>query len=114
MVSPVPEWLHVTRSVGEDAQDATGRDAVSHEQQVRFRRLVHPVSILKDGDLRTHLRGPQREAPQRIEDLTPALLRVHGQHRRITRIDGEEVPQVRDKRPEILPEAEDTPVDPTP
>ena len=110
MVGALPEGMDVARAVGENAHDATGRNAVSREQQVRFRRLIHPVGVLKDRNLWTHLRGPQREAPQRIEDLTPTLLRVHGQHGRITRIDGEEIAQVREERPQILTEAEDTPL----
>ena len=111
VVGALAEGLDVARTVGEDAEDAAGGDAVSREEQVCLRRLVHPVDVLKDRDLRTHLGGTSSKAAQGVEDLAPALLRVHAQHRRIARIDGEEVAQVREGRPEILAQAEDPSLD---
>jgi hypothetical protein len=111
VVGPLPEGMDIGRAVGEDAQHPIGGDAVGREQQVFLRRLIHPVGVLKDGDLRTHFSSSDGEAPQRIEDLAPALLRVHGQHRWIARIDGQQVAQVREERPQIFAQPEDPALD---
>ena len=91
VVGPLPKGMHIAGAVGAEAQHAAGGDAVRHEAQKGFRRLVHPVEILKDDDLRPHLSGPQQQAAQGVEDLGPAQLRVHGAHGWIARIDGEQV-----------------------
>jgi hypothetical protein len=57
VVDSLPEGLDVARTVGEDVQDATGGDAVGHEEQVLFRRVIRPVAVLIDHDLRPHPSG---------------------------------------------------------
>jgi hypothetical protein len=63
VVGPLPEGMDIGQAVGEEVQYPAGGDAVGGEEQVRFRRLIHPVGVLKDCDLRTHLSGkvPRRK-----------------------------------------------------
>jgi hypothetical protein len=55
-----------------------------------------------------HLGSTQDHVPHSSKNLAPTLLRVHGQHRGIARIDGQEVAQGREGRPQILAQPEDS------
>ena len=91
VVSPLPEGMAVPRAIGQDVKDTAGRDAVGEGQEIFFCRLVDPVKVLVDHDLRLRLRGAGRQAPEGIEDLPATLLRIHAQHGRIAGADREEV-----------------------
>jgi len=83
--------MAVPRAVGQDVKDTAGRDAVGEVQEVLFCRLIDPVKVLIDHDLRPRLRCAGRQAAEGVEDLSATLLGIHAQHGRIAGADREEV-----------------------
>src|SRR2546430_11968945 len=102
--------MRVARPVGQNLNDTVGRENVGGRREHLLRCLVHPVRVLIDEDLGTHLSGPDQEPTQRIEHHLAALLGVHREDRLISRIYREQIAEVGESRPEILAEAEDAPV----
>ena len=111
VIAVLAEGMPVAGSVGEDVENPVCRNAVGGEEEAFLARLVDPVQVFMDQDLRSHGRGPHEEAAEGVEDLAATLLRVHRRDRGIAGIDGQEVIEVGQERPEILPEQDDAALD---
>jgi hypothetical protein len=73
LLRPRAEWC----APGHQTTSQDTRPARGSRPMTTGAPMIHPVAVLIDRDLGTHLGGSNSEAPERIEDLTPALLRVH-------------------------------------
>src|SRR5258708_27739645 len=93
--------------IGENAQDAVGRNAVIREGEILLGRLVDPVEVFIDDDLGPRLGSVGREAAEGVEEIATALLGIHAEYRRVPRVDGEEVAEEGQRGPELVAERED-------
>jgi hypothetical protein len=108
LIAPLAEGVRVPCSIGQDDEDATRGKTIRDERQVFFRRLVRPVDVFVDDHLRMDLRGLEEEATQGVEQLAPTLLGIHARHGRIAGVDADEVADIRNDRPQIFAERENS------
>jgi len=65
------------------------------------------VDVLVDDHLGVDLGGVQKQAPQSVEQFAAPLLGIHARHRGVTRIESDEVANIRHDRSQIRAERED-------
>src|SRR5258708_28558819 len=99
--------MGIAGAIGEHGQDVGGRDAVSREGEILLRRLVDPVEVFIDDRLGARRGDGGRQAAEGVEEIATALLGIHGEYRRIPRVDGEEVAEEGQRGPELVAERED-------
>jgi hypothetical protein len=68
----------VLGTVGDEEQDARGREALDQAVEERLALRIDPVKILEEQQERLDLTFPEEEPLDRVHDPLPALRRVEG------------------------------------
>ena len=107
MEAPFADGGRVSRTRGEDHQDAPGGQTVGQGPQELPRGLVRPVHVLDHEDHALALGDAQQHAAHGVQDPRAPRVRIHRRQRRVGGVERQEIAQERQGRAKVVAKPQD-------